>query len=268
MKNDFTIGFIGAGKMAAAISGGLINSKLAAPNKIIFYEINQKRKDFIKNKYNITDTDLQDLVTKSSIILFCIKPQNIEPLLADLSKTNIKNKLLVSILAGTKISLFEQYLGTDIRIVRVMPNTPAIINEGMSALSFKKNISTDSYELIKKIFSVLGEIEEVDEKYMDAVTGICGSGPAFFYRLADNIAKAGEKEGLDYKTSLRLAAQTMAGAGKMLLKSEKAPEQLISDVASPGGTTAAGLNAFDRSTIDKEIQNVILKAVQRSKELS
>jgi pyrroline-5-carboxylate reductase len=264
-----SIGFIGFGKMAEAIWKGLSKSELANNNKTYFYEINKNRSEQIENSYKINPIELIPLISKCKIIFICIKPQGISTLVSSFPKEiNLSDKLIISILAGTTIKNYEKHLGKSIQLIRIMPNTPSLLNAGMSAIAYNNNVTAHNKSLCKNIFSSFGEIIEIQETDMNTVTGISGSGPAFFYRLADAIAKTGEKEGLEYSKAIYLAAQTMIGAGTMLLKSNKTPQELISDVSSPNGTTIAGLTEFDKSNIDQEIQNVILTTIKKAKELS
>ena len=267
-SSSYTLGFVGMGKMAAAMLEGIVASGLFLPSQIGFYELNAARRDEISASSKIIFYDVEALIAQSDILLFCVKPQNIRELLASFPKIDLSQKLLISILAGTPIAVFEQQLGTHVQVLRVMPNTPALLQAGMSALTFNANVSPEFRKTGYAVFNCLGRSVEVDESDMDVVTGISGSGPAFLYRLAHDIAKTGEQEGVDYTKSLTLIAQTMIGAGRMLLDSQKTPLELISDVSSPNGTTVAGLQAFDQSRIDTDIQSVILAAVHRSRELS
>lgn len=263
----FRIGFIGMGKMAQAIWFGLSHAGLAKADKTSFYDISIAQRTYLEQTLSIKFQELSTLVQQSDVILFCVKPQNITALLSDFPKMDLQKKLLISILAGTPIKTFESYLGTDIQVVRVMPNTPALVQAGMSVLAFNAYVTPAYQDFAKQIFKSLGEIEIASESLIDVVTGISGSGPAFLYRIADDIARVGALEGLDYEQSLKCIAQTLVGAGQMLLKSGKPPSELISDVTSPHGTTMAGLAYFDQTRIDTDIQGVVLAAIARAKEL-
>jgi pyrroline-5-carboxylate reductase len=261
------IGFIGMGKMAEVIWGGVSKSQIFNNTNSAFFDVSQDRCSYIKYKYGLSFFNIDKLINESDIILFCVKPQQLKDLLTKFPLSNLQNKLFITIAAGIKIDFFVKYLGQDIQIVRVMPNTPALVGEAMSALTFSPNVEEKYIKIAKEIFAGFGQIEIVEEKDLDIVTGISGSGPAFLYKIADDVAKIGQKEGLDYNKSLKLIAQTMVGAGKMLIESEKSPEELIKDVSSPNGTTVAGLEVFAKSKITEEMQAVVLAAIKRSREL-
>ena len=255
------------GKMAQAIWVGLKETGLCVSQEIAYYDISTQQCDFVEKTHQLQYLSISELVPFADVIIFCVKPQNIGQLLLDFPRNHLEKKMLVSILAGITIEKYEQYLGKNIQMVRVMPNTPALIHAGMTALAFNANVTEKNKLFASDIFQSLGEIQMVDEHHMDAVTGISGSGPAFIYRLAHDIALTGELEGLDYQVALKLIAQTFVGAGAMLQDSGKLPDELIKDVSSPNGTTVAGLTMFDNTNIDSDIKKVITAAIVRSKEL-
>lgn len=267
MTKPFQIGFVGMGKMAQAIWAGMSRAKLAQLSDVSFYDISTEQCESIQTRLGIQYRALSDLVAVSDVILFCVKPQNISELLLNFPKSHLDEKLFISILAGIPIQTFESYLGDNIQMLRVMPNTPALVHAGMSALAFNAMVAAPFQEFAKEIFSSFGKIEMMDESLLDVATGISGSGPAFFYRIAHTIAQVGPEYGLDYAKALNLVAQTLVGAGAMLLESGRSPEDLIRDVSSPNGTTVAGLSLFDQTAIDTDIQKVIRKTIERSKEL-
>ena len=265
---NYKIGFIGMGKMGQAIVKGLLTDRIFPKANISFFDTNESLIKQIEADLGLAALPLTELISISDIILIAVKPQNITKLLDQFNKANLTKKLIISILAGTKIQKFENTLGNSCQIIRVMPNTPILLKHGMSAICYNKNVSPEYRKAAKIIFQNLSEIEEIDESLFDTVTGISGSGPAFLYRIADNIAELGAEQGLDYNTALKLIAQTFVGAGKMLLQKEKTPRELISDVSSPNGTTVAGLDYFNQTSIDQEIKKVFQKAILRSKELA
>nr|QBK87125.1 MAG: NADP oxidoreductase coenzyme F420-dependent [Marseillevirus LCMAC201] len=261
MVLKYKIGFIGFGQMARAIW-----HRLDKKSEISFCECTPEYASQIGQEFSLKPRNLAELVEWSECLLFCVKPQAIDQILSEFPKIKLSQKCLITILAGTPISVFEKYLGSEIQMVRVMPNTPAVVGEAMSALYFK-NVNQNYREWVIDLFSTMGTTQEIKtESQLDIVTGISGSGPAFLYKIADAIAKVGEQEGLDYNTSLKLIAQTMRGAGKMLLTTPSPPD-LIKQVASPGGTTQAGLDIYNRSEIDSQLQAVITGAIVRSREI-
>jgi pyrroline-5-carboxylate reductase len=258
-----SIAFIGFGKMAEGIYRGLLSSSLV--EDVVFVEQLESRRKEIVNEFGLRAIKLTDVIN-FSIIIVCIKPQQIKELLEGF-KNSAHSSLWISILAGTPLSTYENYLGKGAACIRVMPNLAVTVCEGMSALACSRGVSESQKEDAVTIFSSVGRALFVPEEWLDIVTGISGSGPAFCYHLADAIAKVGEEKGMDYKTALVLIAQTMVGAGKMLLESNKKPLMLSKEVTSPGGTTAAGLEIFEKSNIGEKLQEVILAAIHRSIEL-
>ena len=256
-----SLAFFGFGKMAEGIYLGLKTKGLLDSCQLGFIEANSERKKQIEQSYCLDCITINEL-SKFSTVLLCVKPQNIQEIIDSLKNTS--TTLWISILAGTPLSSFEKLYAP---CVRVMPNLAVTLGEGMSAIACNSMVSKEQENLSMAIFRAVGKVVLVPEEWLDIVTGISGSGPAFMYRLAQAISQVGVQFGMDEKTALTLIAQTMVGAGKMLLNQEKSPQELVSDVTSPGGTTAAGLAVFDNSNIVNQIQTVIEAAITRSIEL-
>ena len=261
-------GILGFGKMGQAIWKGIQKKDLIKTEHVSICETSSQTHPLIQQLLGTAPVSLQELIETSNICLVCIKPQHIKELLNEIKSFNYKQTKFISILAGTPISCFQDYLGTSTEIIRVMPNTPTLVNEGMSVLSKSNTVSDAFMSFCVHLFEGIGKVDIVDEQCLDIVTGISGSGPAFFYHIARSMALTGEEKGLSQEQSLRLVAQTMIGAGKMLLESGSSPEDLIKAVSSPGGTTLAGLDVLYKSSVDKDLKQVILAAYKRSKELS
>lgn len=260
------IGFIGAGKMASAIVKGIIESKSFDKEKIFISDKNEcalhsARKEF---GINVTSSNI-DVAKSSDIILLAVKPFVLKDVLEEI-KSHVQGKIVISIAAGISIETMENILG-EVTVIRVMPNTPALVNEGISAICKGKFAKEEDVKTAIEIFKSVGKVVELDEKYIDAVTGVSGSGPAFYYYIINEIAKAGEKLGLDYKTSLKLSAQTALGAAKMILDTDVSPEQLIVNVTTPGGTTEVGNNVLKQSNISDILYDTIKETAEKSKEL-
>lgn len=261
-----TLGFIGFGRMAKAIWVGIEAESLYPRHKVMFSVRNPEKRDAIVSQYHFSPVDLDYLLAHSDTLMLCIKPQGIEAFLHALPVINLEGKLLVSIMAGVTIATLEPYF-QGAAIIRAMPNTPARLNQGMTALACSEDVTLTQKQLATQLFTHCGHVVDVEESMMDAVTALSGSGPAFFYKIADILAKIGQSEGLDYATSLQLVAQTFVGAGHMLLKTPS-PQQLINEVCSPNGTTEAGLKALQQSSIEMDLQRMISAAIHRAKELS
>ena len=257
---DNTFGFLGYGRMARALYKGITLSGIYNNNV------------FVSNKssININNDTLKvvsspDLVSCSNIIFICVKPYQLDDLFKDLESLDFSGKTIVSILAGIPISRFESFFGPSISIVRAMPNTAVSIGAGMTGLSFNSFAQFNKTFFID-LFSSFGKAIECSEDQMDSVTALAGSSPAFFYRIVQQFISVSNNK-LSYRQSLLLVSQAMIGAAKMLQYPDSSIDQLIDDVVSPGGTTAAGLKVFDNLNIDERLQTVILDTIVRSNEL-
>jgi pyrroline-5-carboxylate reductase len=261
------IGFIGGGKMATAILKGIINSKWCNNENIFVSDKNEEALKVLKNNYNVNVTIKNSEVVKSSkVILFAVKPFVLRDVLNEIKPFITSEHVILSIAAGISIKTIEEILG-NVPVIRIMPNTPALVNEGMSAIC-KGNFAKDEHAKIAlEIFNSVGKVIEADEKYIDIITAISGSGPAYFYRFIEDIAKAGEKLGLDYQTCLKLSAQTALGSAKMIMSSNVNPEQLIVNVTTPGGCTAVGNNVLKENEISKILFETIDKTAKKAFEL-
>jgi pyrroline-5-carboxylate reductase len=179
---------------------------------------------------------------------------------------NVEGKWIISIVAGRPISFFQAHLGSGVQVLRTMPNLCSSVNEGMTALSYSENCSREFRSFGHLFFGAVGAIAEIPEKFMDLVVGLSGSGPAFVLRLIEAMARTGEAHGMNYKEALRISAQTFLGAAKLLQK-EHTPQELLTQIAVPGGTTQAGLNVMNQLEMDKHFRAVIEAAIKRSSEL-
>ncbi len=263
----YKIGFIGGGKMASAIIKGIINSSVFAPAEIVVSDANQLTLSKLKESFHInTVTENADVVKNADIILFAVKPFVLRDVLSGIKEYLTPKHTLLSIAAGISIDTIEEITGSH-PVIRIMPNTPALVNEGMSALC-KGHFALNSHlETAKKIMLSVGKVIITEEKYIDIITAISGSGPAFYYYIINETAKAGEKLGLDYQTCLKLSAQTALGSAKMIMESGITPEQLITNVTTPGGCTAAGNEVLSNSDMADILFETIEKTKQKAFEL-
>ena len=263
---DKTIGFIGAGKMATAIIKGLLKSGLFDKSHIIASEPNKDYAHKIEKELGIKMVhNNREAAADADIILLAVKPFVVKDVLTEIEDRIDNTKLIVTIAAGISSSRVEEILEKEARVVRVMPNTPALLAEGMSAVCKGEHATEEDFDTVVKIFESVGKVVKAQEKDIDAITGVSGSGPAFYYYIIDAIAKAGEKLGLDYKTALLLSAQTALGSAKMILESGVEPQQLITNVTTPGGTTAEGNKVLNESNISYIHFETVEKTAQKSK---
>ncbi len=267
---DKVIGIIGVGKMGEAILRGIIASEVVSPSNIVLCEkldstIAKIEKEFSINIYKSP----LSLVEKADIVFICVKPQDIKELLEDISlKVDPKRHIFISIAAGIPIKFIANIIGEKTKIIRTMPNTPALISEGVIAISSNPNIDKESLEMAKILLATLGETVVVPERLMDTVTGLSGSGPAYVFLFIESLIEAGVRMGLHRDTALTLATQTVLGATKLLIDQQKEPSELKAWVTSPGGTTAEGLFVLEKGAFKALIMEAVERASMRSKELS
>ena len=268
MNKNLRIGFIGCGKMASAIISGTISSKFISKDKIMGSEINCEIAQNAEKRLGISViTDNKALVMNSDVIFVCVKPNYANDIFEEIKTELTQDKLLVSIMAGVSISKIENIVGHQ-RIIRVMPNTPALVLEGMSAVCKGNYASDEDVNLVLEMLSNIGKAIEVSEKQIDIVTAISGSGPAFFYKVIEDMARAGEKLGLEYEKSLQLAVQTAIGSAKMITQRGETPVQtLIDNVATKGGCTFVGITVMNEENSEKLFYDVIQQTTQKASEL-
>lgn len=267
---NLQIAFIGAGNMGASIVAGLLNAQAVEAANIICADIDAQKLDAMHDKYGISTTTVAaDAVTKADVVVMAVKPQSlplIMPKMADFF--NIK-KMLISIAAGTPVSFFESAVNAPLRVVRAMPNIAATVNATATALYAGQYADAGDLDVAEKIFAVIGQVVVIaDEKLMDAVTGLSGSGPAFIFIIAEALADAGVKMGLTRVQASTLANQTILGAAKMLLETGVHPGVLKDMVTSPAGTTIAGLAAMEAHGVRAGMIAAVEAATVRSRELS
>lgn len=260
-----TIGFIGAGKMATAIIKGLLKSGLFDKNHIIASEPNKDYAHKIEKELGIKMVhNNREAAAEADIILLAVKPFVVKEVLTEIEDRIDASKVIITIAAGISSSRVEEILEKEARVIKVMPNTPALLGEGMSAVCKGEHATEEDFETVIKIFESVGKVIKAKEEDIDAITGVSGSGPAFYYYIIDAIAKAGEKLGLDYKTALMLSAQTALGSAKMILESGVEPQQLITNVTTPGGTTAEGNKVLNESNISDILFETVEKTAKKS----
>ena len=267
-KIEKTIGFIGAGKMATAIINGLIRSELFDKKNIMASEPNKEYAHKIEKELGIKIVhNNREVAADADIILLAVKPFVVKDVLTEIEDKIDNSKLIITIAAGISSKKVEDILEKKARVIKVMPNTPALLATGMSAVCKGENATEEDFEEVIKIFESVGKVIKAKESDIDAITGVSGSGPAFYYYIINEIAKAGEKLGLDYQTALTLSAQTALGSAKMILESGVDPEQLITNVTTPGGTTAEGNKVLNESNISEILFETVNKTAQKSHQM-
>ena len=262
------IGFIGCGKMASAIINGIISSNFISKTNLKGSEINPEIASNAQQRLGINViTDNKALVMDSDVIFLVTKPNQVSDILEEIKTEITQDKLLVSIAAGVSTEKIENIVGRQ-RVVRVMPNTPALVLEGMSGVCKGRFASDDDLDFVVNLLSNIGKAIKVTEEQIDIVTAISGSGPAFFYKVIEDMARAGEKLGLEYDKSLMLATQTALGSAKMVFNRGEIPVQtLIDNVATKGGCTFVGISVMNEENSEKLFFDVINKTAQKANEL-
>ena len=268
MLNIRKIAFIGGGNMAEAIMRGLLREDVGVG--ICVAEINPKRRDEMSARFpNVrVVADAAEAAQWGEVIILAIKPQQAESALDLIERVVTPEKLVVSIMAGVPCSKIESNLHPGCRVVRAMPNTPALIGVGATAVCSGRKASADDLDLARQIFAMTGIAVIVEEKLIDAVTGLSGSGPAYVFTFIDALSDAGVKNGLPRDVAAQLATQTVLGAARMVAETGEHPMLLKEKVTSPGGTTIAGLHALENGSFRGVVMNAVEAACLKSKELA
>ena len=267
--NSNTIGFIGAGNMASSLIRGLL-SKSVTPSSILASDIDEKKLQELAKSCGVSATTNQQIADSADIILLAVKPQVMKRVCSDLvMDKSATSPLIVSIAAGITTGHLQNWLGCQHAIVRCMPNTPALIGEGISGLFANANVSSHQKELAEKLMRAVGTCVWVDdESDIDTVTAVSGSGPAYFFLFIEAMRDAAREMGLSDETANALVYQTAAGAAKLAISSEEDVSELRRNVTSPGGTTERALNMFEEGKLKELVERALHAARDRSIELA
>ena len=264
-----SIGFIGAGIMAEAIIRGLIDRGVFSPSRIRIYDPAKERCDFFSSTFGvIADASNEQVIEKSDIIILAVKPQVMASALAPAASTFRANQLVISIAAGIRTETLDTICGKIPAIIRIMPNTPALIGQGISAICPGPRATEAHLEMTETIFSAVGSTIRVDESAMDGVTAISGSGPAYIFYWMENMLKAAGELGFEPSIARKLVYQTFIGSSALAAASQEAPEELRKRVTSKGGTTEAAIRTMNEAGVDRAVIAAVQAASRRSKELS
>jgi pyrroline-5-carboxylate reductase len=262
------VGFIGGGKMGGVLAGGIVSHRLVPASHVIVSDVVKERLEELAKTYGIVGTpDNKKVAREVDILVLAVKPQSMGEVLAELAPVVGKSHLVISIAAGIPIKFIEERLKKGVRVIRAMPNTPALIGEGMAALAGSATATQSDLAQAKQIFDSVGLTVVVKEELMNAVTGLSGSGPAYGFIIIEALSDAGVRMGLSRDIALKLAAQTLLGAAKLCLKGDKHPGELKDMVTSPAGTTIAGIKALEDGKIRATLMAAVEAATLRAKEL-
>lgn len=262
------IGFIGSGNMGQAIIGGIVKSGLVESKNIIVSDIDESKIQKVSDKYGVKVTvDSTKLAEKCDIIFLAVKPNVYNTVLNSIKKYVTPDKIIVSIAAGRSIESIEAILGCDKKIIRTMPNTPALVNEGMAGICRNKNVKDEELEFVKSIFESFGKAEIIPEYLIDSVVGISGSSPAYVFMFIEALADAGVMGGMPRDKAYKFAAQAVLGSAKMVLELNKHPGELKDMVCSPGGTTIDAVATLEALGFRSAVIKAAADCIKKSKEM-
>lgn len=263
-----TVGFLGAGNMGEALIKGLLAAKLVPAQAIFATDVRPERLKELDRQYSIqVSSDNTELVKRADIVILAVKPQIMDAVATEIAPAVTRGKLLISIAAGVATDKIRARLPRDARLIRVMPNTPALVLEGATAIAKADGLEPGDLDVAREIFGAVGRVVVLGEEMIDAVTGLSGSGPAYVAVVIESLADGGVRMGLDRATAMTLATQTVLGAAKLLLETGLHPGALKDMVSSPGGTTIAGIAALEEGGLRTTFIKAVERATQRSREL-
>ncbi len=268
MPDQLTIGFLGAGKMATALAKGFINAGLVSSERIWASDVDEKARSHFSHESggkNVEENN--EIVRRAKILILAVKPDQVKAVLEEIRPEVSAEHLVVSIAAGVTLARLEQSLPAKARVIRVMPNTPALVGASASAFAAGSSASKEDAALAQKLFSAVGVAYQVKESLLDAVTGLSGSGPAYVYLMIEALSDGGVAAGLPRDIALNLAAQTVMGGASMVLKTGLHPGTLKDMVTSPGGTTIEGLHELEKGKVRAALMNAVRAAAEKSKKL-
>jgi pyrroline-5-carboxylate reductase len=259
---------IGGGNMGEVLARGIISAGLMDANNVTISDLERERLEYLSRNYgvNVTESNSEAL-ENATVVILAVKPQTMGDVLREISGFIGGGELFISIAAGISLRFLEENLGGKVRVIRVMPNTPALIGAGAAALAPGGYATENDLALTREIFDSVGISIIVKEELIDAVTGLSGSGPAYGFMIIEALKEGGVKMGLSEDIALTLAAQTLLGAAKLCLSGDKTPSELTAMVTSPGGTTIEGIKALERGKLKETLVSAVKAATFRSKEL-
>lgn len=262
------IGIIGLGNIGGIFAKRISEQENSFISKIYGYDINRAKFEKCQKEAKILEvSSIKELTEKSDIVLIAVKPNVIGEVLHEVDRGFDTDKILVSVAAGVPISFFEKIIGTENKIVRTMPNTPAMIGEGITGVCCNSNVSGEDLEMIKSIFEMVGRVEFLEEKYFDIITSLTGSGPAYVFMFIEAMADAAVCCGLQRDQAYRLASHGIVGAARMLIESGKHPGELKDQVCSPAGTTIEAVKVLEKNTFRYAVFEAVVECAKKAAEI-
>jgi len=263
-----TLGFVGAGAMGEALIKGIVTAGLVAPGSVHAFDVRAERIAEMSQRYGIrAATSNAEVLREADVLILAVKPQIIASVLGEMRATLGRRSLVISIAAGVPTARLREVLGAEARLIRVMPNTPALVLEGVTAIARGQGLEPGDLETAEELFRAVGKVVVLDEGLMDAVTGLSGSGPAYVAIVIEALADGGVNMGLDRATAMTLATQTVLGAARLLAETGLHPGALKDMVSSPGGTTIAGVAGLEEGGVRTALITAVQRATLRSREL-
>lgn len=263
------IGFIGLGNMGSAILQGILASQTVTAEQFYVYDINPEATDALKQQYSINVLETaKDVAKESDIVFIAVKPNNMSEILTEIQKELKKSTVVVSIAAGITIKAIEAVIGYDQKIVRVMPNTPALVNSAMCSITPNTEVSAEELLTVRALLNCVGLTEVLPEYQVHSATGVGGSAPAFVFMFIEALADGAVKGGMSRKQAYKFAAQTVLGSAKLMLDTGKHPGELKDMVCSPGGTTIDGVQVLEEKAFRAAVIDAVEACINRSKILS
>ncbi len=264
---DKTIGFIGAGNMAEAMIRGLLRGKVFAPADVVASAPREERRRELAETYGIRAVEDNREAARQAIVVLSVKPQIFGRVLDEVAEAIGAESLVISIAAGVPVAVIQSKLASGTRVVRAMPNTPALVDAAATAIARGEHARESDLDDARRIFDAIGITVVLEESQLDAVTGLSGSGPAYVFLILEALSDAGVKVGLSRRTAQLLAAQTLLGSAKLLLETNEHPGRLKDMVTSPGGTAITGLHTLENGGVRTTLMNAVEAATKRSREL-
>ncbi|MFC0524246.1 pyrroline-5-carboxylate reductase [Pontibacillus salicampi] len=264
-----TIGFIGCGKMAQAMIGGMVRSDLVAPEQIIASAQSDVTLEEVRNRFEIrTDRDNRVIAEEASILILAVKPNDYEAIIHEIRSSVSDTTLIVTLAPGVSFEEVERAFEREMKVIQAMPNTPSLVAEGMTALCANSKVTEEGLSSVVALFQSFGEVEVISEKQMSAIPSISGSSPAYVYMMIEAMADGGVAQGLSRDQAYRLASQAVLGAAKMVLETGKHPGELKDQVTSPGGATIAAVTKLEQERFRGTIMSAMESCTNKVKNMS
>lgn len=264
------IGFIGCGNMAQAMIKGIVKSKNVSPENIFVSNPSEEKLKNVKRECGVNVThDNKKVALNSDILILAVKPNKYGDVIKEIKDEVSRRAIIVTIAAGVSIDKVRLFFKSDdVKVIRTMPNTPALVGEAMTALCASDNIKEEEVDLIRNLFDTFGKTELVEEKLMDVITGLSGSSPAYVYMFIEAMADGAVLQGMPREKAYKIAAQSVLGAAKMVLETKKHPGELKDQVCSPGGTTIEAVYYLEKSNFRASVMEAVDKCTEKSKKMA